>query len=196
MPPAAASILSPNANPFVPTMGEYDNESDFKAIYVNGVPELMVVGNHPDHEVIHNISDDAIDEVFPPTATDVAELEAVDEFLRTMVDLSYLEEKEESARNGFSHVKKRWELRRQQGLKGKPAIHGQGDIHRVNHEASLLNPEQMNVVRYGKHLMKTANFNQTSRLREKEVMKNQRMRKSAVGQHGHLKPIQQPRKMN
>ena len=60
------SVLSPLANPFVPT---YDEHSVFRAIYINGVPELVAFGEHSDHEVIHNIPDEAIDELFPPNAT-------------------------------------------------------------------------------------------------------------------------------
>ena len=48
---------------------------------------------------------------FSSPIEDAAELDATDDFLRTMVDLYYLEEREEKARNGFSHVKKRWESR-------------------------------------------------------------------------------------
>jgi len=63
------SILSPLASPFVPIEAHNDVDSAFRAIYINGVPELVAFGEHSDHEVIHNIPDEAIDELFPPNAT-------------------------------------------------------------------------------------------------------------------------------
>jgi len=190
------SILSPLANPFVPIKAPSHVDSAFRAIYINGVPELVRFGEHSDHEVIHNIPDEAIDELFPPTATDAAELDAADEFLRTMVDLSYLEEREEKARNEFSHVKKRWESRRQEGLKGRPTQSHVGVRHIV-HGASMLNPAERNIVTYGDHIVRTSFPEQDNRLREKSITKHQNISKrSNKGLHGHSKSIQQPRKMN
>ena len=67
--PPAASILSPLALPFTPTRPGYEEYASFAAIYNDGIPEGIVVGNHADHDIIHNIPDNAIDEIFPPTAT-------------------------------------------------------------------------------------------------------------------------------
>ena len=61
-------MVSPLASPFVPVESRDDIQSDFRAIYVNGVPELVAFGEHSDHELIHNIPDETIDELFPPTA--------------------------------------------------------------------------------------------------------------------------------
>jgi len=191
------SILSPLANPFVPIDAHNDVDSAFRAIYINGVPELVAFGEHSDHEVIHNIPDEAIDELFPPNATDAAELDAADEFLRTMVDLSYLEEREEKARNEFSHVLKRWESRRQEGLKGKgkPTQNHAGMRH-VIHGASILNPAERNIVTYGNRVSRTSFPEQDNRLREKSITKHQNISRRSKGLHGHSKSIQQPRKMN
>ena len=70
MPPASASILSPLASPFVPTKeDEYCSfNSDFSTIYDNGVPVGIVKGSNATHEILRNISDQAIDEMFPPNA--------------------------------------------------------------------------------------------------------------------------------
>lgn len=192
----SASILSPLASPFFPVEGKYD-ESAFRAIYINGVPELVAFGEHSDHELIHNIPDEAIDELFPPTATDAAELDAADEFLRIMVDLSYLEDREEKARNGFSHVKKRWESRRQQGLMGKPS-RGHIGTSRVIHSTSMINPTERNIVSFGNHITKPSFSDQDRRLKEKSTTKHQHMHtpRRCKGLHGHSRPIQQPRKMN
>eukprot|EP01083_Nonionella_stella_P211183 763851_1 len=190
MPPASASILSPHANPYVPMTGHCEDESSFKAIYVNGKPELVLTGEHPEHEIIHNIADDAIDEVFPPTAADAAELEALDNFLTMMVNLSYLEESEEKARNEMSHIKKRWESR--QGLKGRP--HNVTNMAtRTNH--ILFSTEEKNLVRYGQHLRKSSNSSMDSRKREPFMVKNNKS-KANKNLHGYIKPIHQPRKAN
>jgi len=192
----STSVLSPLASPFVPVKVPYDTNSAFRAIYINGVPELVAFGEHSDHEVIRNIPDEAIDELFPPTATDAAELDATYEFLRTMVDLSYLEEREEKARNGFSHVKKRWESRRQEGLKGKPTQGNNIDMRRVIHGTSMLDPAEKNIVTFGTNIVRSSFVEQDSRIREKSMTKHQNIPRRSKGLHGNSRTIQQPRKMN
>ena len=66
MPPAY--ILSPLAQPFAPSREGFTEFASFDAIYNDGIPSLAVFGSHADHGIIHNISDDAIDEIFPPDA--------------------------------------------------------------------------------------------------------------------------------
>jgi len=58
----ASTILSPLANPFYPTEMEYDGAFSF--VYYDGIPTGIV----NEHEVLANISDEALDEVFPPSA--------------------------------------------------------------------------------------------------------------------------------
>jgi len=41
------------------------------AIFNDGVPSSVFYGSHPDHDVIRLISDEAIDELFPPSAEEV-----------------------------------------------------------------------------------------------------------------------------
>jgi len=62
------SMLSHLAEPFKPSREGYTEFASFAAIYNDGVPEGLVCGSHADHYVIHNIPDDAIDEIFPPDA--------------------------------------------------------------------------------------------------------------------------------
>lgn len=57
------SVLSPLAQPFQPV--------EF-AIFNNGVPSSVFYGSHPEHEVIAHIEDEALDESFPPDASDVS----------------------------------------------------------------------------------------------------------------------------
>lgn len=67
--PPASSMLSPLAMPFTPTRPGYEEYASFAAIYNDGIPAGVVVGNHADHEIIHNIPDVALEEIFPPSAT-------------------------------------------------------------------------------------------------------------------------------
>lgn len=94
------------------------------AIYNNGVPSLVCTTEQDIYNILHGIEDPM--ECYPPDAQDAAELEACEAFVETMAFLAMLEEREERARNDFSHIQKRWEVRRQQGLNGKrpkPAKH-------------------------------------------------------------------------
>ena len=71
------SLLSPMAKPFQPSYHDMDNNIMEFAIFNNGVPSSVYYGVHPEHEVLHNISDDALDERFPPSAADVRSCHSV-----------------------------------------------------------------------------------------------------------------------
>ena len=42
------------------------------AIFNNGVPSSVFYGMHPEHEIVQHIPDEAIEELFPPSAEDVS----------------------------------------------------------------------------------------------------------------------------
>lgn len=198
--PPASSILSPLAEPFVPTRSGYQNYASFAAIYNDGIPEGVVVGNHADHDIIHNIPDDAIDEIFPPSAYDAAELDAVDEFLAAMVDLSFLEEREEKTRANYAHhLAKRWEARRQTGLSGRPHKIKAG-IRPTTHD--FKEPNEAKLVHFDRHRRAHANIEHFENRRRlvgasRRGRNHQFQGKKANNMvHGYVKPIQQPRKMN
>ena len=65
---SSTSMLSPLAVPFKPTREGYTEFASFAAIYNDGIPAGVVCGSHADHYVLHNIPDEAIDEIFPPDA--------------------------------------------------------------------------------------------------------------------------------
>lgn len=112
------SVLNPLASSFHP---RFDEPLDFGTIYTNGVPSASFFGAHPEHTTLHNIDDDALDEAFPPSADEAAELDAVMDFVLTMSYLNVVEEQEERARSDFSHVAgTRWEARRARGMVGRP----------------------------------------------------------------------------
>lgn len=56
--------LSPSAQPFQPL--------EF-AIFNNGIPGSVFYGQHPEHEVVQHIPDEAIETLFPPSADEVRE---------------------------------------------------------------------------------------------------------------------------
>lgn len=103
--------LSPSAPPFEPI--------EF-AIFNDGVPGSVFFGVHPEHEIVQHIPDEAIEEIFPPSAEDVAELEAAEDWVETLAWLAYLDECDEAARFSMAGFGKRWAARRKAGLIGKP----------------------------------------------------------------------------
>ena len=45
---------------------------DFASVYNDGIPSSVFYGMHPEHEVIQHIPDEAIEELFPPSADEVS----------------------------------------------------------------------------------------------------------------------------
>jgi hypothetical protein len=177
------SILSPNAVAFHPFY-----EPVNVAIYNDGVPSMTLVSEEEVSEILHGIQDDALDEGFPPTAADAAELEAVAAFVECMSMLAYLEEREERARLTFCHIKKRWEVRRSEGLKGrpKPAKH---TVEEVKH---LPRPSLQTVALVAQH----AHRHSKMKMRQQESASRRtepRNSKHIAGARKSM-PIQQPRK--
>ena len=176
-----ASVLSPFAQPFRPIMGEIVQPM----IYNNGVPSLTFIGS--EHEFLAGITDEVLDEAFPPTAEEAAELEATEFFVDLMATLAVMEEKEEAARSLHAGLKKRWEARR--GLHGKPLV-PRHSVNQVHHgEPRLLNAHDLVV------LDRTA-FQIENRMRAKEhgMVTKPKNHRSFASAFGHKKPIQQPRK--
>ena len=188
-------MLSPLAEPFMPTREGYTEFASFAAIYNDGVPEGLVCGSHADHYVIHNIPDSAIDEIFPPDAADAAEMDATDDFLALMIDLSFLEEREEMTRANYGHsLQKRWEARRQMGLVNKPhmasvvvGLKGHG----------ILSPNEMRLVHFDRHHRAHNNLENRRRLMEAQKHAHHQLsNRNSKRSNGYPLQIQQPRKVN
>jgi hypothetical protein len=125
--------LSASAKPFHPyTFHDPVNSM----IYNDGIPSMVMGSKDGMSQILHGIQDDALDEEFPPDAQEAAELEAVEIFVEMMAQLSLLEEMEESSRVDFHHIKKRWECRRQEGLKSRPHA-PRNLVDRNEHKASM-----------------------------------------------------------
>jgi hypothetical protein len=178
------SILSPNAAAFHPFF-----EPVNVAIYNNGVPSMTLVSEDEVCEILHGIQDDALDEGFPPTASEAAELEAVADFVQSMAMLAYMEEREERARLTFCHIKKRWEVRRSEGLIGRPrpAKHSVEEVKHLPRSAV----HTMSIVPYTHRHTETE-----AKMRHQELASRNREPRNAKHIAGARRtcPIQQPRK--
>jgi hypothetical protein len=157
-------------------------------IYNDGIPSLSFQGSHSDF--LRSIQDEVLDEAFPPTAEEAAELEAVEIFVEMMATLSYLEDREEATRSVHAGLKKRWEARRELVGRPKPAkylikpvIHMQptvaGTTELVSHDHSNILEE---------HRMRQRG----QQVRMTKLAYSKKYNKGT----GHQKPIQQPRKQN
>lgn len=128
---------------------------------------------------------------------DAAELDAVDDFLRALVDLSFLEENEEKTREDFSHTfKKRWEARRQQGLVGRP--HAASTL-RANFgcHGYMMKGQEERLVHYDRHRRSHANaLNRRYLLDVSKKHHHAFGKKGSSKSYGCSRPIHQPRKMN
>lgn len=185
-------MLSVTAKPFHPTHGTEVNS----IIYNDGIPSLSFQGS--DSEFLHSITDETIDEAFPPSAQEAAELEAVEMFVEMMANLAHLEEKEEITRFSEDHkgMGKRWEARRE--LRGKPfpAKHSIWPVvHRHKPHAekigdlAIFDVEQ-NHASLKEHRMIQRETERVARLT------TPRGNKVITNRHKKQKPIQQPRKQN
>lgn len=119
-------LLSPLAQPYQP------KDVPAGIVFNDGVPSAML----SDHDIVQGYTGEALDENFPPSAQDAAELEAVEMFVDIMATLAMMEENEERARTSFCHIQKRWEARREDGLvkKPRPAKHSVDAVdHSGNH---------------------------------------------------------------
>ena len=184
------STLSPHAAPFHPYFKKEDSQF---AIYNEGMPCLVVTTEADLSNLLHGIQDEALDEGFPPDAQEAAELEAVDDFVETMAALSLLEEREERARHEFNHIKKRWEVRRAEGLRGRP----RPPMHLVDpklHKTTTMSVVAVNsIVPYSHYHVQQEKM----RLRESALSRRDfTVKKSSVMVQQRRAVIQQPRKQN
>lgn len=186
-------MLSVTAKPFHPVHGTEMNA----IIYNDGIPSCSFQGSPS--EFLHSITDEAIDEAFPPSAEEAAELEVVEMFVEMMANLAHLEEREEMTRFSEDHtgLGKRWIARRELKCKPRPAknsvkpvIHGQ---HR---------PSQENVTDLvAFDLEKSQRILKEHRMRQRETERMARlttphMNKVVMKSPKKQLPIQQPRKQN
>lgn len=115
-----------------------------------------------------------------------------------MAWLSFLDEHEESARTSFAGFPKRWECRRAAGLVGKPHAVRNKALATVIAKAAAAHSGTVNVnerdlvpfVPKSYEVTSAASYMKSKAEFQKANPKNIR------GMHGHVKPLQQPRKHN
>jgi hypothetical protein len=166
-------------------------------IYNDGIPSCSFQGSRS--EFLHSITDEAIEEAFPPSATDAAELEAVEIFVEMMANLSHLEEREEMTRFSEDHtgLEKRWIARRELRGKPRPAKHSVEPVVHGRHRPSQENITDLVAF----DLEKAQGSLKEQRLRQRETERMARltiphMKKMAQNRYKKTMPIQQPRKQN
>ena len=153
-------------------------------MFNDGIPSLTPV-IHGD--IIRGISDEAIDECYPPaTAEEAAELEAAEHFCAIMARLEAMEEREERARKDFTGWAKRWHARRMLQGKPKPSRASVQRRHRSNSSAS--NEDQVTL--YDRRYQVAASVSALEVKRSHEKISNRQEKRSRQT----FKPIQQPRK--
>lgn len=180
-------LLSPLAVPFQPSSEFFFDNSEF-VIYNDGMPSMVCANGRGD--IIGGISEEALDLMFPPSAQDVAEMEACDIFVEFLAVLSLMEDQEELARKQFGHIPKRWEARRREGL--VKAKYARGSVVKKNH--TLPTDEKIKAVVPMSNFCRrhTSSF---GRNHPNAVKKNHSMsRNMNFGRRS--KPIHQPRKFS
>jgi len=203
-------LLSPNAPVFEPKVWMIPHRTT-SPIYDNIVNLSIFDGNGPCltvepgsmHDILHGIQDQAIDEKFPPSAGEAAELEEAEMHVLVLAMLSMLEDREERTRSDFSHfIQKRWSTRRTEGLpiNRKPRS-SKGLIERVEHghnpSPSLSSWDCRAVVEY----YDLNEHKRNDRHRNRKDFRQGRGGHSRGGNwkrglKGHQRPLHQPRKHN
>eukprot|EP00529_Nitzschia_sp_RCC80_P036761 CAMPEP_0113492440 /NCGR_PEP_ID=MMETSP0014_2-20120614/28076_1 /TAXON_ID=2857 /ORGANISM="Nitzschia sp." /LENGTH=188 /DNA_ID=CAMNT_0000386269 /DNA_START=306 /DNA_END=872 /DNA_ORIENTATION=- /assembly_acc=CAM_ASM_000159 len=184
------SVLSPTAPVFHPHFTAEANT----IIYNDGIPSCSFQGSST--EFFHGITDDTIDEAYPPTAEEAAELEAVEVFVEMMAALAALEDKEEKVR-GDEHagLKKRWEARRELVGRPRPAMHSiEPSLHLFGNAAA--SGGMANNMKTVTDIVSTQHMARAMRQERERACKASVAGKHMNvkgGKHSH-KPIQQPRK--
>jgi hypothetical protein len=182
--------LSANAKPFHPYCF-YEPVS--VAIYNEGIPSMALNSQKSVSQILRGIQDEALDE-FPPDAQEAWELEAVEIFVEMMAQLSMLEELEERSRTDFSHIKKRWEARRKEGLKTRPRA-PKHMVDRSFHKTqtnTLYSSQCRSVVPYSHHHNREKMLHHETARRGSETTKKMPM----SGPVMQRPMIQQPRKQS
>ena len=194
--PPRLSALAPAFHPSEECMSSPDIHL---CIFNNGVPSLVMASEADISDLLHGISDAALDEQFRPTAEEAAELELVQDFVTMMAQLDAMEVREERARVSFDHVQKRWESRRAQGLVGrpKPAKHSVEPVnHHINGVGNSFDSQEVSIVpsHHQRHARRMLMKHQT--LHQKDLAARGFAKHTKQNHQGPRHDIQQPRKMN
>jgi hypothetical protein len=158
-----------------------------------GMPILSPVDSEGESKIIRGISDEALDEKFPPTAEDAAELEAVELYVTTMASLAMLEEQEEKMRNDPAHhLPKRWEVRREQGLVRRPreATREADKIAKAHRKVDPAGEDEA-IIRFDRRGHSAMAVTRTMEAKHSHAMKYPAFARASKKLN---KPIQQPRK--
>jgi hypothetical protein len=163
-------------------------------IYNDGIPSLMPLGAG----IIRGISDEAIDECYPPTAEEVAELEAVEAFVEALAEFEMMEEMQEQLGEDFDKFfARRWTARRE--LLGKPKKARSEPVLMIHGKSKHMTEDELKIV---VHDRKQRNFGfekmEHHHSHKDDIASKHQVMRSNVKLNGKItsRTIQQPRKGN
>jgi hypothetical protein len=197
-------LLSPLATPFEPSLSTSCNGAPYFHIYNNGVPSMVHVSG--EFEIIHGVSDEAIEQLFPPTLEELQEMDEVDVFVEMLAEMAILEDRDESARS-FADIKKRWASRRKEGVPVRGTAGGSGSSgHRSRAHFHNTNPVagvpmvqhhrlSTDIVPYNANQARLTHFHGDSQYASKLKTKNMnsKVNNNRWAFRGNMKPIMQPK---
>lgn len=132
------------------------------------------------------------------STSQVAEIEAVQDFVDLMAWLSFLDENEESARTSFAGFSKRWESRRAAGLVGKPHAGRSTALAAVIAKAAAAHSGEVNIKETDlvPFVQKSYEVKPITNCKKNKAEFQKANPKNVKAIHGYGKPLQQPRKHN
>lgn len=184
------SQLRFEAPPFQPMM-MCDQQPFEIAIFNEGMPSMTLPGEIEVYQIL--IQDEALEEGFPPDAQEAAELEDVERYNELQALLILMEERDEEARSGFTHIQRRWEVRRQEGLgKKKPMDVASDKLHAMNHSNRAHHVTSQALISRPHH----SHFKMDHSQRIKSMKDPSMTMNKSMNNHTRMVLIQQPRKQN
>jgi hypothetical protein len=185
------SVLSSLATPFHP---QTFHEPVNLAIFNDGVPSCTFQEGQ-ETMLLHGITDDALDEAFPPNASEAAELEATEFFVNLMANLAFLEDREEAARSDdHAGLKKRWAARRELVGRPKPPKHLVHSVAHGDHHHSMLDSQDLVTLDNNRHLLEHQ-MRARDHARGHSQIHNKKMSQNYIPIKNRM-PIIQPRKQS
>jgi hypothetical protein len=197
-------LLSPLAKPFEPSLSTSRNGASFFHIYNNGVPSMIHASG--EFEIIEGVSDEAIENIFPPTLEELHEMDEVDVFVEMLAEIAILEDRDEAARS-FADVKKRWAARRKEGVPVRGTAesssgsshHSRARFHHSNPVAGIPMVQHhrlsTDLVPYNANQARLTHFHGDSQFASKLKSKhlNNKANNNRWAFRGNMKPIMQPK---
>lgn len=154
--------------------------------------------------IIRGVSDEAIEELFPPTLEELQEMDEVDFFVAMLAEMTILEDRDERARS-FADIKKRWSSRRKDGVPVGGTANSSSRESRSRARPRATSPVagvpmiyhhrvSTEIIPFNANEARLTHFHGDSQFRSKLNKKNSNNKASNNWSfRGNMKPIMQPR---